>query len=55
DEEVNAEAFSVLSPDIIKELIPKLGKRAIVNAPFADFKQTLEQEPLGATIDSARG
>ncbi|KAL9701245.1 hypothetical protein quinque_004686 [Culex quinquefasciatus] len=44
DEEVNEEAFSVLTPDIIKELVPKLGKRAIFNARYAEFKQTLEQE-----------
>uniref|UniRef100_A0A1Q3EY17 Uncharacterized protein n=1 Tax=Culex tarsalis TaxID=7177 RepID=A0A1Q3EY17_CULTA len=49
DEEVNEEAFAFLTPDIIKELVPKLGKRAIFNARYAEFKQTLEREPSPPT------
>ncbi|XP_058840179.1 uncharacterized protein LOC131695701 isoform X1 [Topomyia yanbarensis] len=41
DEEVNEEAFMVLTEDIIKELIPKLGKRAIFIARYTELKNSL--------------
>ncbi|XP_065093749.1 uncharacterized protein LOC135714338 isoform X2 [Ochlerotatus camptorhynchus] len=42
DEEVNEEAFLLLTPDIIKELIPKLGRRAIFTARFTELKKSLQ-------------
>lgn len=42
DEEVDEEAFLLLTPDIIKELIPKLGRRAIFTARFTDLKASLQ-------------
>ncbi|XP_062541875.1 uncharacterized protein LOC134209873 isoform X1 [Armigeres subalbatus] len=48
EEEVNEEAFLLLTPDIIKELIPKLGKRAIFTARFNELKQPpqVHNEPI---------
>ncbi|XP_021697162.1 uncharacterized protein LOC5571835 isoform X2 [Aedes aegypti] len=48
DEEVNEEAFLFLTPEIIKELIPKLGRRAIFTARFNEFKQTLQGNEVQA-------
>lgn len=56
DEEVNEEAFLLLTPEIIKELIPKLGRRAIFTARFNEFKESLqasEEPPVPVTSASA--
>ncbi|XP_029725553.1 uncharacterized protein LOC109426674 isoform X2 [Aedes albopictus] len=56
DEEVNEEAFLLLTPEIIKELIPKLGRRAIFTARFNEFKESLqasEEPPVPVASASA--
>ncbi|XP_058458474.1 uncharacterized protein LOC131435029 isoform X2 [Malaya genurostris] len=44
DEEVNEEAFMFLTEDIIRELIPKLGKRAIFIGRYAELKTSLAND-----------
>uniref|UniRef100_A0A8D8B3A3 (northern house mosquito) hypothetical protein n=1 Tax=Culex pipiens TaxID=7175 RepID=A0A8D8B3A3_CULPI len=54
DEEINERAFKCLSDDIIKELIPKLGKRAIFSSAYKEFLETLKTkpEPVDCKIES---
>ncbi|XP_058840178.1 uncharacterized protein LOC131695700 [Topomyia yanbarensis] len=40
-EEVNEKAFKCLSDDIIRELIPKLGKRAIFKKAYQEYRDAL--------------
>ncbi|XP_055531622.1 uncharacterized protein LOC129722301 [Wyeomyia smithii] len=40
-EEVNEKAFNCLTEDIIRELIPKLGKRAIFNKAYEKYRDQL--------------
>ncbi|XP_055611908.1 uncharacterized protein LOC129758430 [Uranotaenia lowii] len=42
DQEVDEESFGFLTPELITELIPKIGKRAIFIARYTDFKRQLE-------------
>ncbi|XP_062541878.1 uncharacterized protein LOC134209875 isoform X2 [Armigeres subalbatus] len=42
DEEVNEKAFKCLTDDIVRELIPKLGKRAIFNKAYKEYCKSLK-------------
>ncbi|XP_021697165.1 uncharacterized protein LOC5571052 isoform X2 [Aedes aegypti] len=46
DEEVNEKAFKCLTDDIIRELIPKLGKRAIFNSAYRAYREALEKQTV---------
>lgn len=45
DEEINERAFKCLSDDIIRELIPKLGKRAIFCSAYKEFLENVKTKP----------
>nr|XP_029727492.1 uncharacterized protein LOC115265674 [Aedes albopictus] len=42
EEEVNEKAFKCLTDDIIRELVPKLGKRAIFNKAYRAYREALD-------------
>ncbi|XP_058464977.1 uncharacterized protein LOC131438754 [Malaya genurostris] len=44
DEEINEKAFKCLTEDIIRELIPKLGKRAIFQRAYQEFRDGLAND-----------
>ncbi|XP_065093797.1 uncharacterized protein LOC135714375 [Ochlerotatus camptorhynchus] len=52
DEEVNEKAFKCLTDDIIRELIPKLGKRAIFNNAYKAYREASAKDeiPLPAMV-----
>lgn len=49
DEEVNEKAFKCLTDDIIRELIPKLGKRAIFNSAYRAYREILDRNSSSTT------
>lgn len=50
EEEVNEKAFKCLTDDIIRELVPKLGKRAIFNKAYRAYREALDKQPDSSVV-----
>jgi hypothetical protein len=46
DEEIEKESFDVLNETMIRELIPKLGKRALFMHKYDEYKKVAEEPPV---------